>query len=368
MGSIKVPFFRIWYSSAFVILFIITLVLTLISPGDIVYQLIRADKLRDVASVAGVYVLASVVCLFIWASRIYTNRAALRDIPKAYVLIEPGEVPRKVRRMIEKQWRRSAVIAWDSRPRDVREEIGHEHDGHGARRRLFHLRRSHDKDATIISPSTAAQAWGDIEHPGWSAPSDSQSTNGQSVQYWDVIIELPNLLEAKAVSLVPSTMQGDEGDIGQQPDPRLLTLLQRPTGMGLRDYVEYLLGIGVLTPSEKVEDFIDDYECTRFSTRALNTEQFDQLMASFASVLSLISLDINRVAPFLEDFGSENDLSQRYIADSEENTISHRPSVESDLSGSVRRHVSIMRTDSPSAPSHSSSVLIHSPRLSFSDA
>jgi hypothetical protein len=369
MGSIKIPFFRIWYSSAFVILFIITLVLTLISPGDLIYQLIRASKLRDVASLAGVYVLAALVCLFIWASRIYTNRAALRDIPKAYVPVEPGEVPRKVRRMIERQWRRSALVAWDSRPRDVAEEISHEHDVDGKRRRLFHHRRSHAKNATIISPSTAAEAWGHIENPGWSAPGDSNSTDGQSVQYWAVIVELPNLLEAKAVSLAPSIMEGHEDEVGQQPDPRLLALLQRPAGMGLRDYVEYLLSIGTLSPSTKVQDFIDDYEFARFSTRALVSEQFEQLMSNFATVLSLMSLDISRLSPLIEDLGSEIDLSQRYIANSEEDnsTSPHRASMESDLSGSVRRHVSLRRSDSPSALSHSSSVLIHSPRLSFSD-
>jgi hypothetical protein len=368
MGSVKIPFFRLWYSTAFVILFLITLIFTLISPGDIIYQLIRASKLRDVVSVAGVYVVTSLVCLFIWASRIYTNRVVLRDIPKAYVPIEAGEVPRKVRRLIEKQWRRSAVVAWDSRPRDVTEEMANEHEDAEGRRRLFHLRKSHAKNATIIPPKTAAQAWGHITHPGWSVPSESSATNGQSVQYWTVIVELPHLLEAKAVSLVPPVIQSDEDEQEPQPDPRLVSLLERRPNMGLRDYVSYLLSMGLLAPSEKVNEFIDQYEYARFSARALTTQQFDELMASFAAILSIMSLDMEQISTLLDDFDTDTEPSLRSVADSEDdNTESfNRPSMDSDLSGSVQRHITVERSDSPSAPSESS-VIIHSPRRSFSD-
>jgi len=312
-------------------------------------------------------VVTAVVCAFIWSSRIYTNRVVLRDIPKDYVPIEAGDVPRKVRKMIEKQWRRSAVVAWDSRPRDVTDELVDEQDSSTHRRHLFRHKK-HSKDTTIIPPRTAIHSWGQIEHPGWSVSPDATATNGQNVHYWAVIVELPNLLEAKAVSLAPPLANGINGQ-EQPPDPQLVALLQRPVGMGLRDYVTYLIEIGALASSFKIQDFIDAYEHARFSTRALPKVQFDKLMASFAFVLSLMALDGDKLSAFVEDNISEENSMLRYTVDLEDDrtTSFGRPSLESDMSGLVRRNTPLRDLDSLSLQSHSSSIIIHPPRLSSSD-
>jgi hypothetical protein len=373
MRSRKIPFFRIWYSSAFVSLLLITFVLTLISPGDIIYQQIRASKIRDIFSVAGVYLATALVGLFIWAARIYANRVALRDIPKKHVAVEKSEVPRKVRRLIEKQWRWSEFVAWDERPRYVGDELVDEVDERRGRRGLFHHHHPHlhhrknGKNVAVIPLRTAMQAWGKIAHPGWSAPGDSETTEGQGVQYSTVITELPNLLEAKAVALappLPATYSGLEEEA--LPDPRVVTLLQRPVGMGLRKYVSHLESVGVMFSTEKIQEFVDEYENARFSTQPLPTDQFNALMASFSSVLALMTLNLRQITSLLGDAGLEIDPSIEYTTDSEDISI-NRPSVESDISGSVRRYIPSGPIDSQSTLSHYSSVVIHSPRLSFSD-
>jgi hypothetical protein len=304
MRSIRIPYFRIWYSGAFSILFLITFLLTLICPTDLVYQSIRNHWLPNAFSLSGVYVLTCLVCIFVWASRIYTNRAVLREIPHPFVAVEHGEVPRKVRRMIEKQWARSALVAWDSRPRDVQEEMRaqEEMEGEYSKKKgleaMFHKREGHGKGTTVIPLKTALKAWGHISHPGWSMPTTT-TENGQkqqqSVQYWTVIVELPHLLEAKAVSLAPPELDfpADEYDSDMPPpaDPKVVALLQRPSGMGLRDYLALLSSLNVIDPPSLAEDFVSQYEYARFSTRPLTEEQFDTLMATFASLLSAMVLD-----------------------------------------------------------------------------
>jgi hypothetical protein len=376
MRSIKIPFFRIWYSSAFVIILLLTFGLTLISPGDIIYQQIRASKIRDIFSVAGVYLVTALIGLFIWAARIYANRVALKDIPKKHVLIEKNEVPRKVRKLIEKRWRWTEFVAWDGRPRYVGDEVD-EVGEHRGRRGLFHHHHhrhehhhhlhhgKHGKNSTIIPLHTAMQAWGIIAHPGWSPPGDSETTEGQGVQYATVIIELPNLLEAKAVALappIPTTFEDEEA----LPDPRVVTLLQRPAGVSLRKYVAYLESVGVLFPTGQVQEFVHQYEDARFSTQPIPTTQFNALMKTFSSVLALMTLDIPQITSLAGDINLESDLSTRYTTDSENPSI-NRPSLESDLGGSVRRYIPSLAADSQSTLSHYSSVIIHSPRLSFSD-
>jgi hypothetical protein len=323
MRSVRVPYFRIWYSGAFVILFIITVLLTFVSPTDLVYQSVRNHWVPNVFSIAGVYFLTAVICLFIWASRVYTNRAVLRDIPKPYVAVEAGEVPRKVRRLIERQWARSALVAWDSRPRDVGDELralGLDDDGEdeeqgnkdeAAKKKtsegLFHRRSARAKTASVIPLRTALKAWGHIAHAGWSllttTAGDGQRQT-QTVHFWTVIVELPNLLEAKAVSLAPPDpsfpVDDDDSSSTSRPtppaDPNIVALLQRPSGMGVRDYLAALCALNAVDPPSAAEAFVAQYEYARFSTRPLTELQFETLMAAFAALLAAMDLDATSMA------------------------------------------------------------------------
>jgi hypothetical protein len=119
----RIPLFRIWYSTTYTTLLIITILLLAISPTDTIYQSFKANELQKVFVIGGVYLLTCLIVLLIYSTRIYTNRTVLAAIPKGYVPIEEGEVGKAVRKMIVKHLKRSAVIAWDSRPRDVRGEL-----------------------------------------------------------------------------------------------------------------------------------------------------------------------------------------------------------------------------------------------------
>jgi hypothetical protein len=341
MRSVRIPYFRIWYSSAFVILFLVAFITTIVTPSDLVYQSIRNRKnIPNIFSVAGVYVLTIVISLFIWASRIYTNRAILNAIPKAYVPVDAGEVPRKVHRMIVKQWERSAIVAWDSRPRDIREELQREggrdrHERHG----LPFLRRTHNHDRTIIPPEKALAAWGLISHPGWSSPASEDLPN---LEYWRVFIELPNLIEAKAVSLAPADPAVSQTDLDSNapsvPDARIVALLQRPSAMTLHDYLDRLSSFNLINPPELAEEFVAQYEYARFSTSALTEEQFRTLMATFAAILTgMVPIDAALAETLLDD-------------DIETSSFMFMSS-QSSLASEVHHRLSTFSASGPSRPS-----------------
>ncbi|KAF2674903.1 hypothetical protein BT63DRAFT_420164 [Microthyrium microscopicum] len=367
--SIQIPYFKLWYSTAFIICFLLALILTIVSPADLVYQSAKNSTLRDVISVAAVYVATAILCFFIWASRIYTNRAILRDIPKTYVPIDAGEIPKKVRKMIERQWQRSAMVAWDSRPRDVSQEVSAElaeEDGElEGRRRLFH-RKISDKGSKVIPARTARRAWGHITHPGWSSPAVALG-EGQSIEYWTVLIELPHLLEAKAVSLAPAdpTFPVDSSSIDNsesQPDPRAVSLLQRPAGMGLRDYLSHLSSLGVIEPPERPSEaanFLEQYEYARYGTKALTEQQFQQLTSAFAKLLtSMVSnpAQINTVLEEsdLESLDNMSDFMRSAYGDTAP-SVADEASTESEVQGSVRHYA--LASTSPSEISLGSVII-----------
>ena len=330
MRSVRIPYFRIWYSSLFVFLFLATLILTWVSPADLVYQSIRTKTIPNIFSIGGAYALAFVICGFVWSSRIYTNRLVLREIPKAYIPVDYGEVPKKVHKMIKRQWARSALVAWDSRPRDIRKELVDEAqqrrsgDGHIH----FRKRRSKMTDSGIIPPTTALSVWGSIAHPGWSSPTSEDLPN---LHYPQVVQELPNLIEAKAVSLAPPDPAFVHETSSAQPmnvipDARVVALLQRPLNMGLRDYMARLDSFNLINPPELAPMFLGQYEQARFSTTPLSEQQFRDLMASFASILSgmteLDPLSIAAELSMVDDYESELSLTPSLRSMS--STIHHR--------------------------------------------
>ncbi|KAF2020647.1 sucrase/ferredoxin domain-containing protein [Aaosphaeria arxii CBS 175.79] len=286
----RIPLFRIWYSTTYTVIFFILIILLAVTPGDTIYQSIRVKELQKLFVIGGAYVLTFLIVLLVYSTRIYTNRTVLAAIPKPYVPIEDGEVGTMVRKMIVKALKRSAIIAWDSRPRDLSrtvKDVAVEEERPMTAER-DRKRWSHVKAATVIPVSAKSPPWGHISHSGWASPS---SPDLPSLQYWKVVTELPNLIEAKAVALAPPDPAVDSPfhprDNGPMlPDASVVALLQRPRTMGLRQYLGRLSSFGLINPPNLGPDFLSQYEYARFSTQALTETEFRDIMAVFADILN----------------------------------------------------------------------------------
>jgi hypothetical protein len=312
----RIPLFRIWYSTTYTVLFFVLIVLLAISPGEQIYQAIRAKELQKLFVIGGVYVLTFLVVSLVYSTRLYTNRTVLQAIPKPYVPIEDGEVGKLVRRVIVKALKRSAIIAWDSRPRDLRGETHEDEEGRpptAERKHSTHLKRKRRlRQTTIIPVSAKSPPWGHVSHPGWASPSSADLPN---LQYWDVVAELPNLIEAKAVSLAPPDPVLDRQSYAQDntpmlPDAEIVALLQRPRTTGLRDYLGQLATYGLINPPSLGPKFLAQYEYARFSTQSLTEPQFRSIMAVFADILNgMTNLDpviIEEARDASEQFDTDN--------------------------------------------------------------
>lgn len=264
------PLFRIWYSTTYTALLMLTLLLLCVSPGDTMYQSIRTREIQKLFVIGGVYLLTCFVVLLIYATRLYTNRTGLTAIPTSYVPVEDGEVGRGVRRIVARQLTRAAVVAWDSRPRDTRGEAA-------------------APAMTLLPIDARAPPWGHIAHPGWASPS---TPDLPSLQYARIVGELPNLIEARAVSLAPpdpalayhAALYPANGP--PLPDAHIVALLQRPRAMGLREYLARLAAFGLLHPPSLGPAFLAQYEAARFSCAALTEPDFRSVMAVFADLVN----------------------------------------------------------------------------------
>jgi hypothetical protein len=310
--------FRIFYSTFFTILNIALLGLLFITPGDTIQQALANNQLYNVFIIAGCYFLTMLLAIVIYASRLYTTRSALAAIPKTWIPVEKGDVGKAVRKMIVESLTRSALVAWDARPRVSNAANGAELNREPATRETTYdpspketrtrirklIRRRPKKQNTLanISIPPHEPVWGTITHDGWASP---YSPDLADLQYTTVILELPHLIEAKAVSLAPP--DPDSTTTPPMPDPRAVELLQRPATIGLRAYISHLSRLGLLTTDAPVTEFISAYENARFSTKPLSEPEFRNLMKDFAEILrSMVSLD-----PILieepQDGGSEID-------------------------------------------------------------
>ncbi|KAK0705402.1 hypothetical protein B0H67DRAFT_498130 [Lasiosphaeris hirsuta] len=275
------------YIFSYYVLYLILLGFLIITPADLINQAVEHSQKYNILVIALCYLVTVLVLAFIYATRLYINRSVLASIPKGWVPVEKGDVPRDVRAVIVEALGRSAAVAYEARPR-----IPPLPPAVGGRRLVWmeKLRRSAGKDpvatedfdegAVGIDIPQHRAVWGEVEHPGWAAPT---SPDLPDLQYDTVISELPSLIEAKALTLAPP-------DPESQADPPLLDpeavgLLQRPESMGLREYLEHLTDLAVLAPLPTTSDFLAKYECARFSTRPVTNEQFRSLMHLFADIL-----------------------------------------------------------------------------------
>ncbi|KAL6247831.1 hypothetical protein RBB50_005179 [Rhinocladiella similis] len=350
--------FRIFYSTSFTVVFLLVIVVISVTPADTLYESYKRRRLLDIFLMAGDYVVTALIASLIYASRIYTNRSVLKDIPKTFMPIEKEDLPgRRVHKLIQDCLERSAVIAYHARPRASRLE----------------------RDAPTLGPATTTGSlgltstdetreptWGKIEHPGWCSPA---ATEHPGLEYATVIDELIDLIEAKAVSLAPVDPLGEMGPDGLPlPDSRIIDDLTRLETMGMRQYLRHLIEIGVVPDTSLTVAFLAAYERARFSSRPLSDDEFQSLMRMFAELLrkmapvDLDMLDIDSVYS-ASVTASESEAaslihhSQRKHDPRRRLSNSTAPSAASTFSeyGSVRRHPRPpRRVSEDSAPSLSS--------------
>jgi len=302
MRKLHIPVFRIFYSTTYTFLLLLIILLLTVTPIDHIYQTLHDGKFGNVFVVGGVYLVTIIAAIFIYASRLYTNRTVLAAIPKNYLPVGDGEVGKSVRSMIVESRKRSALVALRSRPKVSK---GGEHDtgflkrdSVSGRERLKRkiIGKGKRSDESMASPpenESAKPTWGIVSHAGWSSPN---STDLPSLEFEPVLKELPNIIEAKAVSLAPpdpafNFVSQFHGQIAAPPDPHAVSLLQRNRSTSLREYLARLGGLGVLIVDEElVADFVNKYEHARFSTDALSEQEFRELMGVFSIVLAGIEV------------------------------------------------------------------------------
>ena len=314
----RIPFFRIFYSTTYTSLFIVVLVLLAITPASLIYFAIAAHAYQYIFMVGGVYVLTAILVLFIYSSRLYTNRSVLAAVGKSWIPVEDGEIGKNVRKMIVKALERSALIALESRPRDLSKEAIQK-DERIAREKDILMEDNKDDDdtvGTVIPVDPLSPPWGHVEHAGWSSPSQIDTEIAPHVYYDTVIQELPDLIEAQAVSLAANS----------STSPGLLAAIPRAPNVSLRDYLSELDSLDVVLLPDVTENFLDHFEHARYSGKALNQTQFRELMTAFADLLAGMELVMQTPELLPVSKGSEED-----------DTRSLGPSMTSSSSDASRR-------------------------------
>jgi hypothetical protein len=345
----RIPFFRIFYSTTYTTLFLLILILLAITPATLIYTALRANAYQYVFEVGGVYVLVAIFTLFIYSSRLYTNRSVLAAVGKSWIPVQPGEVSKNVCKEVVKAANRSARIAFETKPRNLQPELERnkkQHDG------------SDDGEPTtvgnIIHINPQYPPWGRISHAGWSSPSQLDAHLAPHIQFRTVVMELPNLVEARAVSLAPPdpffTASAHEGTT--LPDLLVVNLLSRSPTADMRSYLAQLSGLG-LFPPHAGQDFVQRYEHARFSPIPINEDEFEELMSAFAALLA----SMNQLPPRVIDMAhSGSDVSSD--TSSLSSISSRSDSISSSIAGSVFR----ARTPGSRLPS------FYTPRASMSVA
>lgn len=208
-------------------------------------------------------------------------------VGKAYIPVEDGEVGRGVRKMIVSQLERSAIVSWESRPRDLLGEILVAEEVGVLPPETMSLGRNDYTVGKEIPIDPASPPWGNVRHAGWSGPGQNQEGELPDLQFATVIAELPNLIEAQAVSLVPPDPAAAVGPTGAPiADPVVADVLKRPATMGMREYLTQLSYLQLVNPPEAGQEFLLRYERARFGGFATTETQFKALMTSFADLLS----------------------------------------------------------------------------------
>ena len=328
----RIPFFRIFYSTSFTVLSLILVVLLLLTPANLIYEAFRRRKIYSIFIVSGVCILTLIVAVLLYASRLYANRRALLHIPKAWSPLEKGHVEYRVRKLVAEKLDETAAIAYEARPRDLSKDTTRQSE------QRLRSAAPDDRDPQTEQP---IPPWGIISHPGWSSPS---SPDLPHLQLTPIIHELSNLMEAKAVSLAPpdplyspTTATATEPPL---PDALIVECLQRPAIMNLRNYISHLTALGMLEQHSLTTQFLSLYEKARFSGHPISEPDFRTLMALFASILrnlkplhpSIIHQIRTENNDSSYDTGDQDSQSLNSAADAasliSNNTVQHTPHPE----------------------------------------
>jgi hypothetical protein len=282
----RIPFFRIFYSTTYTGLYILTLALLAITPVAMIWGAIQNSAYQYIIVIGGTYVLTAIIAIFVYASRLYTNRSVMVGVGKAYIPVEDGEVGRSVRKMIVGQLERSAMVAWESRPRDLLGEILMAEESGVLPPETGSVGRNDYTVGREIPIDPSYPPWGDVKHAGWSGPGQNQDGDVPDLHFANVIAELPNLVEAQAVSLAPPSL-GLSGPGGvPMADPVVADVLRRPATMGMREYLTQLSYLQLINPPEAGQNFLLQYERARFGGLPATEAEFKALMTYFADLLS----------------------------------------------------------------------------------
>lgn len=213
--------------------------------------------------------------------------------------------------MINARLNRSAAITYLSRPRDIAptDQDFRPLSGYMAPQRLgMKSVEAIGQDVGIRLPSQRA-LWGTIEQNGWASPNAQELPN---LQYSTVLSELPNLVEAKALTLAPIDPTTSANDPPIDPpllDAEAAALLQRQAGMSLRQYLEHLADLGVVDMEAGASEFLNIYEDARFSNKPMSGAKFKEMMNLFADILrTMTAMDRGYIASELEQEISESDI------------------------------------------------------------
>ncbi|CRK44496.1 hypothetical protein BN1723_006148, partial [Verticillium longisporum] len=312
--------FRFIYGSFYFVLCTLLVCLLLVTPGDTIYQAYENNQWYNIWFVAAALVGILIIVSFIYALRLYNNKTILASIPKSWVPIEKGDVPKRVFEMVTAALDRSAIIQFESRPRIIPKVMD---DSQSAvsnlsekreectkqELQLLKLRKREEVEETLgMSVAPRLPVWGEIEHRGWSSP---ESPDLPDLQYSTVLSELPNLIEAKALTLAPPIPEST----AEPPmlDPDAMALLERPYNLGLRQYLNHLSELGVLSMDATTVEFLTLYEYARFSNRPLTNSQFRDTMQLFAQLLRSMRL----FDPSILDPEQEPDENARAASESD---------------------------------------------------
>lgn len=300
----RIPFFRIFYSTTYTTVYIICLCLLAITPVSMIWVAIENSAYQYTIMVGGTCILTALIAIFIFSSRLYTNRSVLVGVGKAYIPVEDGEIGKNIRKMIVNQFERSALIAWESRPRDLFGEILQAELQGMLPAETESVDRNDYTVGREIPVDPAYPPWGEVQHPGWSSPSHRDDNEMPDLQFATVIAELPNLIEARAVSLAPPDPMATPKHGMPVADPVVVDALRRPETMSMRDYLTQLSYLGLVNASQTRQRFLTQYEHARFGGVPVTETEFRRLMSAFAELLSAMTeLDPTIVEQIYEQTG-----------------------------------------------------------------
>jgi hypothetical protein len=287
--------FLIIYNFIYYFLYLVLFAFLVVTPIDLIQQAVQGHRKYDILIILVCYIVTVMIVAFIYASRLYISRSVLASIPKHWVPVEKGDVPPDVRQMIVDGLARSAAIAYEARPRVPIAPVARAPAagvGVGGERQASPNSGAPGSSQPGFRKSVASEEFkaveipqhrpvgGDVEHPGWASP---LSHDLPSLQYDTVVSELPNLIEAKAITLAPPDPESQLAPPALDPDA--VALLQKPEFMGLREYLMCLTDLAVLAPLPATSEFLAQYEAARFSGRPLSNDQFRSLMHLFSDIL-----------------------------------------------------------------------------------